>query len=178
MPMLMATNQMMKLAAQDAPQKHTFQTYWGSTYTVTSRKYRLFLRCKIEGNILRVSLYLPDSMRLGARRPAYETFIEVKTKRFLTYDYTVNKWRSAMLDNLDVPTCNNTSRTTEVWLSHADQKKVKTALGCSSGNFDGIVAYQHAARTEVLIRRDQRTTDKWNQDMALTPAQGLEPVGG
>ena len=56
MPMLMATNQMMKLAAQDAPQKHTFQTYWGSTYTVTSRKYRLFLRCKIEGNILRVSL--------------------------------------------------------------------------------------------------------------------------
>ena len=170
MPMLMATNQMMKLAAQDAPQKHTFQTYWGSTYTVTSRKYRLFLRCKIEGNILRVSLYLPDSMRLGARRPAYETFIEVKTKRFLTYDYTVNKWRSAMLDNLDVPTCNNTSRTTEVWLSHADQKKVKTALGCSSGNFDGIVAYQHAARTEVLIRRDQRTTDKWNQDMALTPA--------
>lgn len=170
MPMLMATNQMMKLAAQDAPQKHTFQTYWGSTYTVTSRKYRLFLRCKIEGNILRVSLYLPDSMRLGARRPAYETFIEVKTKRFLTYDYTVNKWRSAMLDNLDVPTCNNTSRTTEVWLSHADQKKVKTALGCSSGNFDGIVAYQHAARTEVLIRRDQRTTDKWDQDMALTPA--------
>ena len=97
MPMLMATNQMMKLAAQDAPQKHTFQTYWGSTYTVTSRKYRLFLRCKIEGNILRVSLYLPDSMRLGARRPAYETFIEVKTKRFLTYDYTVNKWRLSLI---------------------------------------------------------------------------------
>lgn len=165
---LLATNQMMKLAKQDVLKKRACTTQWGSTYISKCRKYQTFLRCRFEAGILKIAVFFPDSMRLGARHPAYEIFIDPAARKFLTYDHTEEKWRTAKLNCLDLP--GNHGAQKAAYLSHSDQKCLKNVLKLTSGDFDGIVAYQESIREDELLQRYQRKMAPWDKDMALTPA--------
>lgn len=163
LPALRATNKMMELAASDSLKTVPYVS-WGRTYTRSQRKYRTFLRCSFHSGILKVAVFLPDSMRLGARQPAYEIFLDPVEKDFLTYDHTVNKWRTSLINNLALP--NDICYEQDAWMSHADRKKVNHLLHFSTGGFFGILSFQSEVRKAALIRRDQKKLEKWDQDMA------------
>ena len=81
---LKATSKMVKNAKRDIPQKVMFNTYWGPCEG-TCRKYQLYLRCCVEGGILKTALYYPDNLRAGGRLPSYEVFIDRDARHFATF---------------------------------------------------------------------------------------------
>lgn len=163
---LRATPKMIKIAQKDIPKKVTINTYWGPRED-TRREYQLYLRCRIEDDILKVALYYPDNLRTEGRMPSYEVFLDRSVRRFITYDCINNKWRDAKLDRLDWPQYVPTHPRT--WMSTADAKAVADYLGSEHLGYEAVLHYQLQLRREALMRRHKKETDPWDADMALTP---------
>ena len=161
-----ATPKMLKTAREDPIIKRP-HPYWGGTYYRESRTYGLFMRSCVENDILKVSVYLPDAMRLGGREPAFEVFLDHTARRFITYDVTQSRWLTSKLDRLDLPS--DTVWSMEKWISKADAKTVREYLGTDDGSFRDILSYQREIREEELERRHKKETDPWDADLALTP---------
>lgn len=83
MRQLNATSKMVAVAKEDIPQKITISTYWGPRQEVCC-KYQLYMRCRIENEILKVSLFYPDNLRVNGRQPSYEVYIDHTMKLSLT----------------------------------------------------------------------------------------------
>lgn len=167
MRQLNATSQMVAAAKQDVPQKVTVDTCWGR-HQETRQKYQLFMRCRIEDEILKVSLFYPDNLRVNGRQPTYEVYIDRSAGRFITYDCINSKWREAKMDRLD---WTQMWYEPNVWVSSADSKAVEDYLDPSNKKgYEAILEYQRKLREEARIRRYKKETDAWDADMALTPA--------
>ena len=164
---LYATPCMMRTAAEDIPKKRTF-SYWGGTYTAEASKFDLFMRCALIGDILKVALYQPKSMRLGSRKPAFELFIDREERTFLTYDYEKKRWLTAKLDRLEWQQQYQTGATR--WISDKDAKTVMSYLGTETGDYWGILKYQREIRSDELKERHRKETDPWDADLTQTPA--------
>lgn len=164
---LRATSQMVAAAQQDIPQKVTIRS-WGYAYQEIRRKYQLFLRCRVEGSILKAALYYPDNLRTEGRLPSYEVFIDRSARRFLTYDCINKKWLTAKVDRLDWP--QSVPMYPCVWTSPADAKIAADYFGSNKLGYEAILDYQLECREEELARRHKKETDSWDADMALTPA--------
>lgn len=167
MRQLNATAKMIAVAKADVPKKTTVNTYWGPCQEIR-RKYQLYMRCCVENGILKAALYYPDNLRVKGRQPSYEVYIDHDASRFITYDPINNKWPEAKLDRLDwphyLPYC------PDVWISNSDYKLVSDYLKSDKPSYEAILDYQKKLREEARIRRHRRETDKWDADMALTPA--------
>lgn len=167
MRQLNATSKMVAMAKQDVPKKITLKTYWGPVQKV-SRKYHLYMRCHIENEILKVSLFYADNLRVNGRQPSYEVYIDRSAERFITYDRINSRWREAKVDRLEwpqmfYPPC--------VWASVNDSKTAADYLGYpDKEGYEAILAYQQKLRKEARLRRYKRETDAWDADLALTPA--------
>ena len=166
MRQLNATSKMVAVAKGDIPQKITISTYWGPRQEVR-QKYQLYMRCRIENEILKVSLFYPDNLRVNGRQPSYEVYIDHSAERFITYDRINNKWREAMINHLEQP---QTYNTPNVWISTADTKTVADYLNSEQKGYGAILTYQRKLREKARIRRYKKETDAWDTDMALTPA--------
>lgn len=166
MRQLNATSQMVATAKQDVPQKVTVDTCWGR-HQETRQKYQLFMRCRIENEILKVSLFYPDNLRVNGRQPTYEVYIDRNAGRFITYDRISGKWLDAKVDRLEWP---QKYYAPSVWTSAADAKAVAAYLNSEKQGYEAILAYQEKLREEARIRRYRKETDPWDADMALTPA--------
>lgn len=164
---LKATPKMMRIATKDIPREQTASNYWGS-YTKVARQYDLFMRCMVQDGILKVSMFLPKALRLGARNPAFDLFIDRDARRFLTYGYENKKWLTGKLDRIDWGSDYKTLM--QRWISPSDAKIVKEYLGTEKGTYWDILNYQQGIRREELMRRHKKETDPWDADMALTPA--------
>ena len=164
---LYATPHMMEIAAEDIPKKRTY-SYWGGTYTAEASKFDLFMRCALMGDILKVALYQPKSMRLGSRRPAFELFIDKEERKFLTYDYEKKRWLTAKLDRLEWMQQYQTQTTR--WISEKDAKIVMDYLGTDTGDYWGILKFQRGIRADELKERHRKETDPWDADLTQTPA--------
>ena len=164
---LKATSKMVKNAKRDIPQKVMFNTYWGPCEG-TCRKYQLYLRCCVEGGILKTALYYPDNLRAGGRLPSYEVFIDRDARRFITYDCINEMWRNAKLDRLEWP--HNMPMYPSAWISDADAKLAAEYLGSDKLGYEAVLDYQLELRKEARIRRYKKETDVWDADLALTPA--------
>ena len=163
MKALKATPGMMRMAAQDTPQKN-------ESYYSTSIRYNngMYLRALVENGILKVAFYLPEHMRTGGRNPVYELFIDRERKRFITYACLVEKWLTAKVDILSWPYSALYSDTK--WVSKADDAKIRNYLGNQyGGGFDGILKYQRKLREDELVARHKRETDKWDADLQQVP---------
>lgn len=164
---LNATPTMLKIAKEDVPEKTTVYE-WGHNYQVVRRKYQLYLRCCIEGNILKAALYYPDNLRAGGRLPSYEVYIDRSAGRFITYDRINNKWLEAKVDRLDWP--HYMPFSPDVWASTTEAKAASNYLGSDKQGYEAILSYQKKLREEARIRRHKKETDAWDADMAPTPA--------
>lgn len=70
MRQLRATPKMIAAAKNDIPRRVMTNTYWG-VRTETRRDYHLYLRCCVEGSILKVALYYPDNLQVKGCLPSY-----------------------------------------------------------------------------------------------------------
>lgn len=165
---LKATPKMVRIAQEDIPRKVTVKVWSGYEYQETRREYQLFLRCRMEGDLLRVALYHPDNLRAEGRLPLYEVYIDRSARRFITYDCINKKWSNAKLDRLKWP--EYIPMYPRTWMPDADAKMAAEYLKSDKLGYEAILQYQLDLRHEELLRRHKKETDPWDADMALTPA--------
>lgn len=163
---LTATSKMMKMAEDDVPKKSVI-SYWYSSYTRMSYKYGLYMRCQVLGGVLKVAFFLPESMRMGARLPAFELFINKEEGKFLTYDRGRDRWLTAKLNMIDWPSY--VLHSEKKWINPEGFKLIKRYLGVEHGGYSGLLEYQLKVRSDELKRKHKRETDPWDLDLEQTP---------
>ena len=168
MDKLLATPNMMRLAAEDIP---TIE-YIGYSRSYKSEQYKrgMYMRCRVQDGILKVALFAPQHMRMGGRLPVYELYIDKDKKQFLTLDCQSNKWRTATLYNL-VWYSSSYFQSGEKWISREGKKLLRNYFGTEQGDYNTIVKFQNCVREEELKRLHKRETDPWDEDLLQTPAK-------
>lgn len=164
---LLATPKMMNLTRADQLHTVTYTDWWGKEREKKCYKYGMFFRCMVEGDRLKLAIYFPEAMKLGAREPAYEVFIDRKERRHLTFDYISGKWHTAMLDHLDYPPYAVNAEGS--WISDKDAELIKNFLG-TEARPRGVLQYQRQLCEEALERRHKRETDPWDEDLKRVPS--------
>ena len=110
------------------------------------REYDLFLRAIERDGILKVALFLPRLMRLGARRPVFELYIDKTARKFLTYHTETKKWLTGKLDRIGWE--EDYRSLGKRWLSDADAQLVREYLGSETGSYQDILNYQRGIRAD------------------------------
>ena len=70
-----ATSKMMQMADADVPQRTVYKS-WNGERVYLSYQCSLYMRCQIIHGFLKAAFFLPDHMRTGGRKPAYELYID------------------------------------------------------------------------------------------------------
>lgn len=152
---------MLVVAREDVPIK--VGSGWNTSYRC---RYSGFVRSAVEGGILKVTLYDPDAMRLGGTLPVYEIFMEKEKQRFLTYDRSHDKWRTAKIDCLEW----QAKGSNNVWISAVDDAQIRQYLASDEKSvYQAILKFQRAVRDAELERRHRKETDPWDAELAQTP---------
>lgn len=162
---LNATPKMMRMAAGDKMQEREIMSPWGYPHKKECYRYGVYLRCQILQGILKVAFFLTEHMKMGAKAPVYELFINKETGDFLTYDRLNDKWLTAKLDMLHWPSYGPG----EKWINPEGFRSIKRYLGVKHGGYDGILKYQYDIRAEQLKQRHKRVMDAWDSDLEQTP---------
>lgn len=162
---LYATPAMMKKAGQDVPELVNRKHSWRKDM-IYAYKYGVYMRCRIQDGILKVSFFLADLMRLGGNKPVYDLFIDKETGEFLTWDAGREKWRTAKLDMLEWPEY--------VWYSGRyinpeGNRSIKRYLNTEEGGYKGLLNYQQHIREKELRRKYKRETELWDLEMDKVP---------
>lgn len=161
-----ATSKMMQMADADMPQRTVYRG-WNSDYVYISYQCGLYMRCQIMHGFLKVAFFLPEHMRTGGRKPAYELYIDRKKEEFLTYDCIAQKWLTSKLDMIRWP--GYVSRSAKKWISPQGHDLIKKYLGGEHGGYQGLFEYQLKVRAKELKQRHKRETDPWDMDLEQTP---------
>ena len=161
-----ATSKMMQMADADPPQRTVYKS-WNGERVYLSFQCCLYMRCQIMHGFLKVAFFLPDHMRTGGRKPAYELYIDKEKGEFITYDRIREKWLTAKLDMLPWPGYFYGSK--NKWISPQGHDLVKKYLGGKHGGYQGLLEYQLKIRAEELKQRHKRETDPWDLDLEQTP---------
>lgn len=161
-----ATSKMMQMADADVPKRTVYKT-WNGEHVSLSYKCSLYLRCQVTHGFLKVAFFLPEYMRTGGKKAAYELYIDKEKGEFITYDRIRQKWLTAKVDMLPWP--GYFYNTKNKWISPQGHDRIKKYLGGEHGGYKGLLEYQLKIRAEELKRRHKRETDPWDLDMAQTP---------
>lgn len=156
---LNATRQMMEMAKKEVPKK---SEYDGQEYFSRS----LFMRCRVEKGILKVSLFLTRDLRIGSHKPVYQVFVDREAGSFVTWDSVLEKWREAKVDYLDWP---HAFWGTERYMGPKDNKILQRYLGVSGDGYKGLLEYQRKIREEQLKKRHKKETDPWDRYLEQVP---------
>ena len=168
MDKLLATSNMMRLAAEDIP---TIENIGYSGYYKKERYKRgLYMRCRVQSGILKVAIFAPQYMRMGGRLPVYELYIDKNKKQFLTFDCQNKKWRTATLQNLIWYSSTSYFQSGEKWISREGKKALRNYFGTEQGDYDTITKFQNNVRDEELKLRHKKETDPWDEDLLQTPS--------
>ena len=97
-PSIKPTKTIIRKAFEDKP-----QAVGGYNYRNVKYKIPFYIRAKEHGGLLHICLFTTESLRAGNRSPHYEIFIDAEKRDFTTYDRNHNKWRTAMIGDLDMP---------------------------------------------------------------------------
>ena len=163
---LNATSKMMQMADADVPQRTVYKS-WNGEQVYLSYEYSLYMRCQVIHGFLKVAFFLPEHMRAGGKKAAYELYIDKEKGEFITYDRIRQKWLTAKVDMLPWPGYIYGSK--NKWISPQGHDRIKKYLGGEHGGYQGLLEYQLKVRAEELKRRHKRETDPWDLEMAQTP---------
>lgn len=159
---MVATPHMMRMAAEDKPQRKIDRSWESEVYA-----RGLYMRCLIRNGILKVAFFLPEHMRMGGRNPSYELYIERESRQFVTYDRQHDRWLTAKLDLLPWP--HNMWESRNKWISKANCNSIKAYLGGQYGTYAELLSYQREIRRDELKERHKKETDPWDADLAQVP---------
>lgn len=162
---LYPTKAMMQKAGMDVPVLVNRRCGWRE-WNIYRYQYGIYMRCRIFDGVLKVAFFLAESMRLGAKTPAYELYINRDTKEFATWDVRHGKWRSAKADMLDWPEY--------VWdsgryINREGYRSIKEYLGTEESGYGGILEWQRQVRKGELKNRYRRETEAWDIKMDQVP---------
>ncbi len=143
---LNATRQIMEMAKKEVPKKSEYDGQ-------ESFSRGLFMRCRVEKGILKVSLFLTRDLRIGSHKPVYQVFVDREAGSFVTWDSVLEKWREAKVDYLDWP---HAFWGTERYMGPKDNKILKKYLGVSGDGYKGLLEYQRKIREEQLKKGTKR----------------------
>lgn len=167
MDKLLATPNMMRLAAEDIP---TIESVGYYSHKTERYKRGMYIRCRVQNGILKVALFAPQHMRMGGRLPVYELYIDKNKKQFLTLDCQNNKWRTATLNNLVWYSTTSYFQSGEKWISREGKRVLRNYFGTEQGDYNTIVKFQNDVRDEELKLRHRKETDPWDEDLLQTPS--------
>ncbi len=166
-PRIKPTKTIIRKAYDDKP-----QAVGGYYYRNVKYKVPFYLRAKEHGGLLHICLFATESLRAGNRSPRYEIFIDAEKRDFTTYDRIHNKWRTAMIDNLDMPSYMHWSGWTNVYADRECERLIKKhlqmqkkRLGCSFRD------WQQSIREAQLLGRFRKETDPWDEAMNKVTAE-------
>lgn len=166
----LASKEMMAAVEADVPVEKT-ETIWynGEKRKYITYKHKLYMRCRDADGILEVGLYLPAVLRSGGRQPAFRIFIDYKAEKYLTYDMQCQKWREAMLGNLNVHAYGWPvyTKDTDTWITARDAEIIKKRLKSEKGDDEAVHRWQARILEKQNEARHRRKTDPWDADMAL-----------
>ena len=163
---LNATPKMMEMAIKDTLESREYKSPWGSTYRYKAYEYCLFMRCQTLKGYLKVSFFLPQMMRYGSNKSAYDLYIHKDARQYLTFGHREQKWLTAMADNLDWGFYLWKGK---AWINPEGNRTIQTYLGVDKGGIEGIIQYQRKVKSENLEAKYRRQTDRWDADLKLTP---------
>lgn len=165
---LQATPRMIRIAKSDVPKPKKVEfEFYGYTRTEEHRVYDLFMRCIVENGILKLSLFSPTALRLGARKPSYDVFLDKENATFLTYDHEGARWLTGKLDSIHWSDERYSGSTQ--WISPSDNKVLQRYLGTTESGIVAVRTFQRNIREQELLRRHRLETDPWDNDLAQTP---------
>lgn len=168
MPKQTATRKMLKIAAADKPVIEKIK-YFGSTYERRSQENWLYLRCIVDGDILKLSCFLPEALREKCKTPEYEIYFNRKNRDYTTYVVNKNKWSTACFERLSWPTYRYNSN--NVVLEKQTENMINQFFGTSrSGNeiLQSIRDFQYDIMRERLKAKHKKQTDPWDEDLKQT----------
>lgn len=174
MPKLRVTEEMLRTAMENPAVTHTRQrsTYYGTTYTETYKesKYGKYYRAAVQGETLKVAVYVQANIEKGLRLPVYEVYVNRKENRYLTYEPLTAKWRTAKISMLDFPDYSYLYYSGE-WQQEADRKMVnkyfETGKNLSIG--EAVLNFQMNVRQEDLRRKHKNECDQIDAIMREVP---------
>lgn len=166
LPALRATQKMVSVAMADKLSIYN-RHYERYAFEYQSYGWGRYLRSRVVNGILKVSIFLPEYLRMGAKEPAYEVFVDAQKGQFLTYDHVGDRWLTAKLDCLPWPRYVSYSK--GIWCSKACYQRIKEYLGSQRGGYEGLWEYQLNVRQAALMQKYRRETEPWDADLAQTP---------
>ncbi len=135
-----------------------------------NRKYEYkpacYMRCTMCGDILRVSIYYTEYMRMGSTSPLFDIFIDPDKHDFVSYNYKEKAWSEATIERLQYPSyiygdfCYSSRETNKV---------IKKKLGVKNGGYQGVRDWQNSVRREQLTAKHKKITDPWDEVMRKVP---------
>lgn len=161
MPMLKATPTMLRRAMEDKPKEVRHYEYY------KKYKYWMQIRCCVQKGILKISCFLTDNMRLGGTLSVYDIYCNYKTKEYLTYSRTKDKWLTASLYRLDWPTY--WLNIENVYVSREAKKTIRKYFHTEKCGLDALNAFQQSILADKLKLRHKKETEPWDADLKQTP---------
>lgn len=155
-----ATHTMMRKAKEQKP----IPISWDKKrYTY---KPACYIRCSTCNEILRVSIYYTEYMRMGADSPIFDIFIDPDKRDFISYNYQKKVWSEATIERLNYPRyiCFDS-----FYSSRESNKVIRKKLNTKEGGYNGIREWQDSVRKEQLDARHKKTTDPWDEIMNKVP---------
>lgn len=166
LPALRATKTILSVAMADKLMMR--KKYYGScSIEFQGYEYGRYIRSRIFNGILKVSIFLPEHLRMGTRAPAFEIFVDAEKAQFLTYDRVGNRWLTAKLDCLPWP--RYVLNSSGIWIGKASYRHIKNYLGGTRGGYEGLLDYQLKVRKDALTQQYRRETEPWDADLAQIP---------
>lgn len=156
---LTATKEMVRMAKEDTPvQKQGHADYFF--------QYGMHIMAEVEGEILKIALFLTDYLALGATEPVYTIFVDKGENDFIGYNHLHKKWTSAVFDRLNF--------SYEVFQSekHCDdgsRKCIQTYLRPDQEADAALLSFQQNIRRQNLLKKHKLLTDRWDQVMREVP---------
>ena len=138
MDRLAATPNMMRLAQNDKP---VIRVCAYTRVKYKEYKHDLYIRCRVQNDILKVALFGAAFMRAGGNLPVYEVYVSRKERKFITYDRQHEKWLNAKLDRLEWPQY-RWWEDMKVWADRQTRKTIRNYLGTQTGNCSDLLAFQ------------------------------------
>lgn len=154
-----ATDDMVRLAKEDIPVKRQ-----GCRNVEYIYKYGMYLMAEVEGDTLKVAMFLTDHLTLNVREPVYSLFIE--RGDFIGYDHLYRKWTNATLIRLRFPYAAHQS---ETYCDEASTRCIQEYLQTDREAFDALQTFQLALRRQQLLQRHKAITDQWDLVMQDVP---------
>lgn len=142
MPVLQATERMIKIAEKDKETTVVRKNDWGYEYKEKNRKYGRYFRVVVQDGILKVALFTREQLIKKKREPEYEIYVDKENDKYITWDVTTEKWLTAKINNLS--RAYSTCVTELEWQTDADRALINQYFntGINKNVWQAVLDYQ------------------------------------